>query len=78
MKNDVLPTLKMRYNKCLNRNRNAEEYFRTHSVEECLKYLNLFNQVTQELSNLIELIEEAMGKKMTSYEKLNGFQLGGE
>lgn len=76
--NNILPTLKQRYNKCLNRNRNAEEYFKTHTVEECLKYLNLFNQVTQELSSLIFQIEVTMGKKMTTYEKTNGFQLGGE
>lgn len=76
--NNILPTLKQRYNKCLNRNRNAEEYFKTHTVEECLKYLNLFNQVTQELSSLIFQIEAIMRKKMTTYEKTNGFQLGGE
>lgn len=76
--NNVLLTLKQRYNKCLKRNRGAEEYFETHTVEECLKYLNLFNQVTNELSNLITQIEATMGKKMTTYEKLNGFKLGGE
>lgn len=78
MKDDLLVTLKRRYNKCLNRNRNAEEYFKTHKVEECLKYLNLFNQVTKELSTLIVQIGAVMGKKLTTYEKLNGFKLGGE
>lgn len=78
MKNDILPVLKMRYNKCIKRNKAAEEYFKTHTVEECLKYLNLFNQVTQDISNLIIQIEEIMGKKMTHYEKINGFKLGGD
>lgn len=75
MKNDVLLGLKMRYNKCLERNSAAEEYFKTHNVEECLKYLDLFNEVVKELSNLIKLIEQAMGKKLTHYEKINGFKL---
>lgn len=43
MKDDLLVILKCRYNKCLNRNRNVEEYFKIYKVEECLKYLNLFN-----------------------------------
>jgi len=73
-----LALLKQKYNYNLNRNRNAEEYFKTHTVAECLKYLNLFNQVTTELSNLIIHIEDYMGKNMTTYEKQNGFTLGGE
>lgn len=73
-----LSLLKQKYNYNLNRNRNAEKYFKTHTVQECLKYLNLFNQITNELSNLIIHIEAVMGKKMTTYEKLNGFELGGE
>lgn len=78
MENDRLPALKKKYNKYLNRNKNAEEYFKTHTVEECLKNLNLFNSVMKELSNLTIQIETVMGKKMTTYEKLNGFKLGGE
>ena len=75
MKNNVLPILKQRYNACLIRNRNAEEYFKTHTVAECEKYQKLFNQVTSELSNSIIQIETTMGKKMTTYEKLNGFKI---
>lgn len=78
MKNDLLSALKRKYNNCLKRNRNAEEYFKTHTVAECMKHLNLFNQVVQELSILITEIEAAMGKKMTHYEIINGFKLGGE
>lgn len=78
MENDTLSILKQRYNRCLKRNRNAEEYFKAHTVEECLKYLPLFNQVAQEISNLIYQIEDTMGKKMTRYERVNGFKLGGE
>lgn len=86
MKNDILPVLKMRYNKCLKRNRAAEEYFKTHTVEECLgtfknKYgeeiviLDWFNKLVNELSLLIIQIEVAMEQHMTEYEKLNGFKL---
>lgn len=73
-----LALLKQKYNYNLNRNRNAEEYFTTHTVAECEKYLKLFNQVTQELSNLMFQIEAIIGKKMTEYEKINGFKAGGE
>lgn len=73
-----LALLKQKYNYSLNRNRNAEEYFKNHTVAECEKYLKLFNNVTQEISNLIIQIEATMGKKMTTYEKLNGFKLGGD
>lgn len=79
---DRLAALKRQYNNALERNKNAEEYFRTHTVEECLykKFkngtaLDIFNQVTRELSRLIIQIEDAMGNKMTQYEKLNGFKL---
>mgnify|MGYP001033575786 CR=1 FL=1 len=67
--------LKRKYNEKLSRNRNAENYFRTHKVEECLKYLDLFNEVTKELSELIKQIEQITKKKMTKYEILNGFKL---
>ncbi|WP_271814213.1 hypothetical protein [Clostridium beijerinckii] len=67
--------LKKKYNAALDRNKNAEEYFKNHTVEECLKYLDLFNEVVKELSSLIIQIEISMGKHMTEYEKLNGFKL---
>lgn len=79
---DRIAALKRQYNNALERNKNAEEYFRTHTVEECLykKFkngtaLDIFNQVTKELSGLIIQIEIAMEKNMTNYEKLNGFKL---
>lgn len=88
MKNDVLLTLRIRYNKCLERNRKAEYYLKTHTVKECLGsikkkngeeiiILDVFNEVVRDLSNLIIEIEKVMGKNMTTYERLNGFKLGG-
>lgn len=73
-----LTLLKQKYNYNLNRNRKAEEYFKTHTVKECEKHLDLFNKVTNELSNIITKIESITGEKMTTYERLNGFKLGGE
>lgn len=80
--NDELSALKYQYNKALKRNEKAEKYFKDHTVEECLskKYKNgtpleIFNEVVRELSALIVQIETKMEKKMTSYEKLNGFKL---
>ena len=69
-----LAFLKQKYNYNLNRNRNAEEYFKTHTVEECLKYINLFNEVTKELSNLKIKIENLIYRDMTKEEILNGFK----
>ena len=69
--------LKKKYNDKLSRNKKAEIYFKTHKVEECLKYLNLFNEVAKELSELIQQIEQITGRKMTLYEILNGFNVGG-
>ncbi|WP_252233754.1 hypothetical protein [Clostridium sp. ZS1] len=75
MKKQQLTFLKKKYNHNLKRNIDAEEYFKTHTVKECIKYLSLFNTVTRELSNLIVEIESLTGRKMTEYERLNGFNL---
>ncbi|AGF56437.1 hypothetical protein B0P06_005297 [Clostridium saccharoperbutylacetonicum] len=79
---DQLLILKNKYNQTLDRNKKAEEYFQEHTVEECLNKkfksgtaLDVFNEVTKELSNLIIQIESTMGNKMTHYEKINGFKL---
>ncbi|NFH81788.1 hypothetical protein FDA09_16905 [Clostridium botulinum] len=73
MEKQQLTFLKKKYNEKLERNKNAEEYFKTHTVKECIKYLSLFNTVTRELSNLIVEIEGLIGRKMTQNEILNGF-----
>lgn len=80
--NDKLSALKYQYNNALERNKKAEEYFKNHTVEECINKqykngtaLDIFNQVVKELSGLTIEIEAVMGKYMTTYEKLNGFKL---
>lgn len=72
---DQLMELKKEYNKKLERNKKAEEYFTQHNVEECMKQLGLFNVVVQELSNLIKEIESMTYRKMTDTEILNGFEV---
>lgn len=47
---DKLTLLKEKYNEKLKKANDAEEYFKSHSVEECMKYLKLFNLRTKEVS----------------------------
>lgn len=69
-----LISLKKQYNRMLKRNKNAEEFFRTKSVAECLRYLNLFNEITQELSRIIFIVEYITGEEIDYYTKINGFK----
>ena len=69
-----LEDLKDRYNYLIERNKNAEKFFEENSVEECMKYLNLFNQITIDLSNTRNSLEKILNRKMTKNEILNGFR----
>lgn len=75
IKADEIRKMKLDYNKLLERNKKAEQMFNSRPVEWCLKYLYLFNEVCNDLSNTIYGIEKATGQHMTTYEKLNGFKL---
>lgn len=68
-----LDQLKRHYNKLLIRNKKAEEFFRTRSVSECMKYLDLFNDVTRQLSGTIFFIELLTGEELSHEQKINGF-----
>ena len=72
---DKLTLLKEKYNEKLKKANDAEEYFKSHSVEECIKHLKLFNLRTKEVSMAAIEIENFTGRKMTSYELINGFVL---
>ena len=76
--------LKKKYNAALARNKKAELYMQSKSVEECLKPLkvvkgkdfttvDLFNEVASELSRLRKEIEQLIYRNMTTDEILNGF-----
>ena len=69
-----LNELKKEYNKKLARNKKAEEYFRTHSVADCMKYLKLFNQVTEDLGALMIQFRNLTGRNMTHKEATEGFR----
>ncbi len=66
--------LKKEYNRMLKRNKNAEEFFKTKNVAECLRYLNLFNEITRELSRLAFSIEYITGDELDYDVKINGFE----
>lgn len=83
---DQLMELKQKYNKALERNKKAEKYLKTHTVEQCeapLKIVDgksfntfdLFNEVVRELSSLMKEIEARTYRKMTQQEILNGFEI---
>ena len=71
---DKLEKLKKEYNKKLERNKKAEEYFKTHTVDQCIKYLDLFNTVTSELGEVIKEYKQLTGKSMSKEQILNGFR----
>lgn len=69
-----LDDLKKQYNDLLIRNRKAESFFKTKSVRECIKYLDLFNEVTTKLSILRNELETLLKREMTKEEILEGFK----
>lgn len=68
-----LEDLKDKYNHLIERNKNAEKFFEENSIKECMKYINLFNQITIKLSHLRNDLEKSLNRKMTKEEILNGF-----
>ena len=69
-----LESLKDKYNYLIERNKNAEKFFEENSVEECMKYLKLFNKITIDLSKTRNALEKILKRKMTKHEILNGFR----
>ena len=66
--------LKQKYNYYLGRSKGAEEYFKNNNVSKCMEYLDLFNEVTRELSKLIFIIESVTNEKLDYETKINGFK----
>lgn len=69
-----LKKLKAEYNKKLSRMKKAEKYFETHTVSECIKYLDLFNSVTSDLGILMKNYKALTGEEMSKEQKINGFR----
>ncbi|AVK48947.1 hypothetical protein AXY43_13440 [Clostridium sp. MF28] len=68
-----LYSLKVKYNELLERNKKAEVFFKANSISECIKYLDLFNDVTRQLSGIIFFIEFLSGEELSYEQKINGF-----
>lgn len=68
-----MENLKKEYNELIKRHTNAEEYFKSHTVEECLQALELFQNITVKLSRLRKRIEPLLNREMTEKEIWNGF-----
>lgn len=78
MKNNILPVLKMRYNRHIKKVMTIKEYFKDHTVGECIKYTKILNHNLQELSNIAMQIESVIDGKITDHERNYGFELRGE
>lgn len=69
-----LESLKDKYNYLIKRNENAEKFFDESPIEECMKYIELFNKITIDLSNTRNDLEKMLNRRMTKNEILNGFR----
>lgn len=67
--------LKQEYNQYMIRNKKAEEYFKTRTIQECLDAVDLFNEITKKLSNLRTELEVLINRPMTEKEIWNGFDV---
>lgn len=66
--------LKLDYNYWLKRYEKAEEYFKTATIEQIEKNLELFNEVVRELSRLLTKYKVLTGREMTPLEEFEGFK----
>ena len=74
-KEQILLTLKGRFNYWLIRRINAEHYFNTHALVESEKYLPQFNLITQKLSETQKILESVLERKLTDRETSIGFEI---
>ncbi|MBP3916613.1 hypothetical protein [Clostridium sp.] len=73
MKEISVDFLKEKYNYWLARSKKADEFFNNSTVDESLKYVKAYNEITRNLSVIMEVIEKKLGRKLTDEEKFNGF-----
>ncbi len=70
-----LKNLKIKYNKLLKREKNAENYLNNVASEkEAEKWTPLFMLITQKLSMMMIDFEKVTGREMTDDEISNGFK----
>ena len=70
---NVLSNLKEKYNALLAREKAAETYINNSTDREFNKWLPKFNEITKELSKLMQEYKTLTGIEMTNDEVLNGF-----
>lgn len=70
-----LKKLKLDYNYWLKRYENAEKFFKTATIEQVEKNLELFNEVVRKLSRLLSQYKVLTGKEMTPIEEFEGFRV---
>lgn len=65
---------KVEYNYWIDRYKNAESFFKTKTVQECLtkKVLDTFNEVVRNLSRLLDIFKD-YGIELTDEQKFKGF-----
>lgn len=64
-----------RYNYWLCRKEKAEEFFNSHSSDECEKYKDLFAEVLNGIDTCRESLETLLNRKLTDSELKNGFNI---
>ncbi|MDB2086463.1 MULTISPECIES: hypothetical protein [Clostridium] len=74
-KEQILLTLKGRFNYWLIRRINAEHYFETHPDEVNKKYLHQFDLITQKLSETQRILEAVLERKLTEREITTGLKI---
>ena len=66
--------MKLDYNYWLKRYENAEKFFKTATIEQVEKNLELFNEVVRKLSGLLIKYKMLTGREMTPIEEFEGFR----
>lgn len=69
----VLVELKVQYNKLIDREKKAQQFFEAAPSEAVDKWLTKYNQLVRQLSSLIILYEKLTGKEMSESEVFDGF-----
>lgn len=69
-----MSVLKQQYNKVLEREKKAEEFFNKASSEDVDKWLPEYNKIICNLGTLALKIKKEYGKELTKDEYLEGFK----
>ena len=65
--------LKQDFNYCIGRLKKADAYFSTHTIKECERFLNAYNDLIRDISIIKNKLEFYLGRELSSKEKEYGF-----